>query len=65
MWKVERYLLDFPHRPIRSSNARINKLRGYYRDYRTRYPKLKPVYCYDGRHTWTDLPPFFWSVPTD
>ena len=63
MWKVERYLLDFPHRPIRSSNARINQLRRYYREYRTRFPELKPVYCYKGREAWSELPDFFWNVP--
>jgi hypothetical protein len=63
VWKVERYLLDYPHRPIRSSDARIDRLRRYYRAYRARYPELKPVYCYQGRDAWSELPPHFWAVP--
>jgi hypothetical protein len=63
VWKVERYLLEYPHRPIRSSDARINRLRRYYRAYRARYPELKPVYCYRGRDAWSELPPHFWVVP--
>ena len=31
VWKVERMLLDAPHRPIRSSDARIDRLRRRYR----------------------------------
>ncbi len=63
VWKVERYLLDYPHRPIRSGDARIARLRRDYRSYRDRYPQLKPVYCYKGRDTWSELPDFFWRVP--
>jgi hypothetical protein len=63
VWKVERYLLDYPHRPIRSSDARIDRLRRYYRAYRARFPELKPVYFYQGREWWTELPPHFWAVP--
>jgi hypothetical protein len=63
VWRVERYLLDYPHRPIRSSGARIRRLRRAYRAYRARYPHLKPVYCYEGRETWTELPAYFWDVP--
>lgn len=63
VWKVERYLLDYPHRPIRSSDARIDRLRHHYRAYRNRYPKLKPIYCYKGRETWSELPDHFWDVP--
>ena len=65
VWKVERYLLDYPHRPIRSSNARIDRWRKSYRAYRGRYGHLKPVYCYKDRHAWTELPSFFWRVPRD
>ncbi len=65
IWKVERYLLEYPHRPIRTPNERINRLRKYYRAYRSRYPALKPVYGYTGRARWTELPGFFWNVPAD
>ena len=63
IWKVERFLLDYPHRPIRSSDARIDRLRQDYRAYRARYPHLKPIYCYKGRAAWTDVPGHFWNVP--
>ena len=55
VWKVERLLLDYPHRPIRSSDARIDRLRARYRAFRARYPDRKPLY-YKGRHTWSALP---------
>jgi hypothetical protein len=55
VWKVERVLLDFPHRPIRSSDARIDRLRARYRAFRMQYPDRKPLY-YQGRDTWTELP---------
>ena len=54
VWKAERLLLELPHRPIRSSDRRMNTLRERYRDYRERYG-VKPV-CYDGRERWTELP---------
>lgn len=63
VWKVEKYLLEHPHRPIRTSDARIDRLRQAYRAYRARYPHLKPIYCYRNRHTWTELPDEFWRVP--
>ena len=65
VWKVERYLLDFPHRRIRSADARIDPLRRSYRAYRARFPELKPIYCYKGRETWSELPDFFWNVPSE
>ncbi len=54
IWKVERALLDYPHRPIRSSAARVRRLRARYRAYLERHGR-KPVY-YRGREKWTDLP---------
>ena len=54
VWKVERMLLDWPHRPIRSSDARINRLRRWYREYRKTHGR-KPV-DYQGREKWTELP---------
>ena len=57
VWKVERMLLDYPHRPIRSSNARIDRLRRRYREYRNKYGR-KPVY-YKGREKWTEIPAEF------
>jgi hypothetical protein len=58
IWKVERMLLDHPHRKIATSNARTNWLRKRYRAFRKKYGKLKPV-KYDGREGWTLLPAEF------
>lgn len=55
VWKVERVLLDWPHRPIRSSNRRIAALRARYRAFRKQFPDRKPVY-YKRRDRWTELP---------
>jgi hypothetical protein len=58
VWKVERMLLDHPHRAIASSDARVNRLRARYRAFRARYGPLKPL-GYRGRDRWTELPPEF------
>jgi hypothetical protein len=57
VWKVERMLLDYPHRRIRSSDARVDRLRKRYRAFRARFGR-KPVY-YRGRDRWTPLPSEF------
>jgi hypothetical protein len=54
IWKVERMLLDYPHRRIASSNRRVNVLRARYRAYRQRHGH-KPVY-YKRMERWTKLP---------
>lgn len=58
VWKVERMLLDHPHRAIRSSDRYVDRLRARYRAFREAYPRRKPV-LYRGRETWTELPPEF------
>ena len=58
VWKAERLLLDAPHRPIRTSDARYERLRRKYIQFRQRYGR-KPVY-YANRHTWTALPRGNW-----
>ena len=58
VWKVERLLLEEPHRPIRSNNARIDRLRARYRAFRARYPDRKPIF-YRGRERWTEIPAEF------
>ena len=55
VWKVERMLLDYPHRRIRSSDARVNRLRTRYRAFRAKHPGRKPLW-YRHRDTWTELP---------
>jgi len=54
IWKVERMLLDEPHRAIRYSEARVDRLRAKYFAYRREHGGRKPVY-YD-RRAWTELP---------
>ena len=58
IWKVERLLLDWPHRRIRSSNARVNHLRRRYRAFRKAHG-YKPWKFYERRERWTGLPPEF------
>jgi hypothetical protein len=55
VWKVERRLLDYPHRGIRSSDARVNRLRARYRRFRAKHAGRKPMW-YRGRDRWTELP---------
>ncbi len=55
IWKAERLLLDYPHRPIRSSDARIDRLRARYYAFRREHPGHKPV-DYPGQESWTELP---------
>ena len=59
VWKVERMLLDHPHRPIATSDARTRQLRAWYRAFRRKYG-VKPV-SYRGREKWTPLPDEFES----
>jgi len=57
VWKVERYLLDFPHRPIRFSQRRVDRLRARYFKYKREHRGHKPLY-YD-RRGWTEIPKEF------
>ena len=61
VWKVERMLLELRHRSIHTSDARIDRLRQRYREYRARYGR-KPIY-YRRMDRWTDLPSEFSSSP--
>jgi len=54
IWKVERVLLDYPHRSIDSSDRRVDRLRERYRAFRAKHGR-KPIY-YKGRERWTELP---------
>ena len=58
VWKVERMLLDAPHRPIRSSDTRIDRLRRRYKEF-WRVHGRKPV-NYRGRERWTEIPAGNW-----
>ncbi len=55
VWKVERVLLAWPHRPIRTSNRRIAALRKRYRQHMREHNGRKPVY-YTRRDRWMPLP---------
>jgi hypothetical protein len=56
VWKAERLLLDWPHRPIRTSNARYQRLKRWYRDYRERDGRKPAAREYRGSETWSELP---------
>lgn len=53
VWKVERLLYEIPHKPIRCSQRRVDRLRRKYREFLRQHPGRKPVY-YD-RSAWTRL----------
>jgi hypothetical protein len=54
IWRVERLLFEIPHRPIRYSQPRVDRLRRRYHAYRAAHDGRKPVY-YD-RTAWTEIP---------
>jgi len=55
IWKVERMLLDYPHRPLKTSDARTKWLRKRYLAFKKENPDRKPLW-YRGRERWTPLP---------
>lgn len=59
VWKAERALLEAPHRPIESSDTRIDRLRRKYQAFRRAHDGRKPLY-YGDRHTWSALPRGNW-----
>jgi hypothetical protein len=59
VWKAERVLLDAPHKPIKSSDARIDALRRRYVRFRQEHPGLKPLF-YRNRDRWSALPEGPW-----
>ena len=59
VWKAERVLLNAPHRPIRSSDARFERLRRQYAEFRRTHDDRKPLY-YRNRQTWSELPGGNW-----
>lgn len=52
VWKVERYLLEIPHRRLRSSNRRYTRLLTRFRAYRRRHPRGPVIEIYSGRQNW-------------
>jgi hypothetical protein len=61
IWKVERMLLAYPHRPMRSSRRRVARLRQRFRAFKRQSPGRKPLY-FRGQERWTALPAEFLSV---
>jgi hypothetical protein len=59
VWKVERVLLDLPHRDIRSSDARIDRLRARYKEFIRQHAGRKPLF-YRRRDRWSELPKGNW-----
>lgn len=59
VWKVERMLLDYPHRPITSSTRKVDAMRTRYLAFKKEHPALKPLF-YRGRERWTRLPQGNW-----
>lgn len=55
VWKVERLLLESPHRSIVSSDKRIDGLRRKYRKFRATHD-YKPWKYLKGQERWTPLP---------
>ena len=52
VWRVSQLLYDIPHRPIRSSRARVRRLRRRYFEFLQSHPNEKPIF-YD-RSTWSE-----------
>ena len=53
-WKLEQMLLDYPHRALHTSDARIDRLRAAYSRDTSKHGR-KPT-RYKNRHTWSELP---------
>jgi hypothetical protein len=51
MTKIEDHLRAIPHKPLRSSDTRYQKLLARYHKYKQRYPDRSPAY-YDSRPLW-------------
>jgi hypothetical protein len=53
VWRVERWLIDYPHRPLRMPEGRYRRALARYRRFRARFPDptLRPAY-FEGRKTW-------------
>jgi hypothetical protein len=52
IWKVENYLLEIPHRKLRSSNRRYARLLARFRDYKRDHPDGPVVEIYSRRERW-------------
>lgn len=55
VWKVERMLLDYPHRSIASSDQRIDRLRRKFFAFKEAHPDKKPLY-FSRMNRWKPIP---------
>jgi hypothetical protein len=51
VWEVEQHLYDIPHRPLKSSDKRHERLLARYRKFHQLYPEESPTY-FANRHQW-------------
>ncbi len=51
LWKVEHFLIDYPHKALVTSDRRYERLRKRYEEFREKYPKRQATY-FDNKHTW-------------
>jgi hypothetical protein len=51
VWKVERHLQEIPHKPIRSSDRRYERLLARYKEFRNQYPTAH-LEDYKTRDSW-------------
>lgn len=51
LWKLEKFLIAYPHRNMHSSEERYQKLLARYKAFRERYPTKQATY-YDDKHLW-------------
>jgi hypothetical protein len=55
MWKVEKVLIDIPHRPMHSSDLRHRRLHARFVAYRRHHPTGPVIDIYAGRERWMPL----------
>jgi hypothetical protein len=51
MWRLEQFLIDYPHRRIVTSDKRYAQLLKRYTEFKAKYPDKQPMY-YDNQETW-------------
>jgi hypothetical protein len=53
VWKVEKWLIDYPHRPLPTPEARYRRALARYKRFRARFPDpaVRPAY-FEGREAW-------------
>jgi hypothetical protein len=51
VWKVERWLIDYPHRPLPMPEARYRRALERFKRFKSRFPERRPAY-HAGRENW-------------